>query len=105
MSKSLIYKMRCGCEFWEGLDYGGEVYPEMQYCTKHDDLAQLRNRIKELENKLGESEYSDMFGNDVIESQKKRIKELEKAVKEAAPIMYTHGFWKGESVPLPEPPK
>ena len=52
MGKSLIYKMRCGCEFWEGLDYVGEVYPEMQYCTKHDDLVQIRNRIAELEESI-----------------------------------------------------
>jgi vacuolar-type H+-ATPase subunit I/STV1 len=49
MSKSLIYKMRCGCEFWEGLDYVGEVYSEMQYCAKHDNFPKLRSRIAELE--------------------------------------------------------
>jgi len=29
-------------------------------------------------------------------SQVERIAKLEKSIHEAAPIMYTHGFWKGE---------
>lgn len=32
---------------------------------------------------------------------KKRITTLEQLVKEAVPIMYTHGLWKGVSTPSP----
>lgn len=39
MSKTLIKKLRCGCEFWEGLDTWGEVYPQMNYCEKHEQVA------------------------------------------------------------------
>jgi len=42
MGKTCVHKMSCGCEFWEGLDYKGEVYPEMQYCQKHAPWAYSR---------------------------------------------------------------
>ena len=47
MGKTLIYKIFCGCEFWEGLDFNGNIYPEMQYCKKHEpfQLAQLRQEL------------------------------------------------------------
>jgi len=38
----------------------------------------------------------------VIDELRARIAELEVAVKEAAPIMYSHGFWKGVSPPQTE---
>ena len=35
MGKTRIYVMDCVCEFWEGLNHAGEIYPEFIPCEKH----------------------------------------------------------------------
>jgi hypothetical protein len=85
MSKSLIYKMRCGCEFWEGLDYVGEVYSEMQYCAKHDNFPKLRSRIAELE-EFKSAYYSLEKDNnklrDIIINLEEELAQLRNQIKE-----------------------
>ena len=49
MSATLIHKMRCGCEFWVGLNYSGEQYPEMQYCEKHEISSVIASLRSDLE--------------------------------------------------------
>jgi hypothetical protein len=70
-----------------------------------NELAQLRNEKENVENLLIKShnQYADLYADNA--QLRNRIKELEQLVKEAAPIMYVHGFWEGKSTPLPEPPK
>jgi hypothetical protein len=55
MSKTLIYSMRCGCEFWEGLDYRGQIYPEMHYCPAHERDTQLRAQLAAKDAELKEA--------------------------------------------------
>jgi hypothetical protein len=67
MGKTLCIKLSCGCELWEGLDAGGEVYPEMNYCEKHETgdaerVRILRERIEELE----QAEYQYRSDHDVL---------------------------------------
>jgi hypothetical protein len=38
MGGTLKSKMRCGCEFWEMLNYMGEEVPEFIPCKKHGSI-------------------------------------------------------------------
>ena len=43
MSTTHIYSSWCGCEFLEGLDYTGHIYPKIQYCQKHELTERAEN--------------------------------------------------------------